>query len=211
MPSCKPSAAAQQALSPRPRTLPQVALGASAGPSGIIMDAVRTGAVFSLLQGAFYQVGNWMSGKKTPQEDLAFAHTRHMLGLLGLQRYEKNFQKGQLDDLTLPLLTDRRALSCSSRKAARHADFHSRFLQRTERGEDPAGAAPAHPAARGLPACRGGVACIAVAIRATARAAEQRAWTAVAGAPGRRCVVTESLGLPRSRVNAALRASWTGA
>ena len=45
-------------------------------------------------------------GKKTGQEDLAFAHTRHMLFSLGLQRYEKNFQKGQLDDLTLPLLTD---------------------------------------------------------------------------------------------------------
>jgi hypothetical protein len=28
----------------------------AAGPGGILMDAVRTGAVFSLLQGAFYQV-----------------------------------------------------------------------------------------------------------------------------------------------------------
>ena len=93
------------------------------------MDAVRTGAVFSLLQGAFYQVrswrreppralrhsgsragasqiGNMMSGKKTPAEDLTFVHTRNMLLMLGLQRFEKNFQKGQLDDLTLPLLTD---------------------------------------------------------------------------------------------------------
>ena len=48
-----------------------------------------------------------MSGKKTPAEDLTFLHTRNMLLMLGLQRFEKNFQKGQLDDLTLPLLTDR--------------------------------------------------------------------------------------------------------
>ena len=48
-----------------------------------------------------------MSGKKTPTEDLAFLHTRNMLLMLGLQQFEKNFRKGQLDDLTLPLLTDR--------------------------------------------------------------------------------------------------------
>jgi hypothetical protein len=53
------------------------------------------------------QIGNMMSGKKTPAEDLTFLHTRNMLLMLGLQRFEKNFQKGQLDDLTLPLLTDR--------------------------------------------------------------------------------------------------------
>jgi hypothetical protein len=87
--------------------LRQAVLGATAGPAGIVMDAVRTGAVFSLLQGAFYQVGNMMSGKKSPDEDMAFLHTRRMLLALGLQRYEKNFMKGQLDDLTLPLLTDR--------------------------------------------------------------------------------------------------------
>ncbi len=106
------------------------------------MDAVRTGAVFSLLQGAFYQarassrrpspcvqapewqlaalqIGNMMSGKKSAEEDLAFMHTKNMLLTLGLQRFEKNFRKGQLDDLTLPLLTDRRVrqarLMCAAR------------------------------------------------------------------------------------------------
>ncbi len=118
------------------RRAAQLAAGATAGPAGIIMDAVRTGAVFSLLQGAFYQVrgaqatpsslrrawaarragahkprplqvGNMMSGgKKTPVEDVTFLETRGMLYALGLQRYEKNFQKGQLDDFTLSLLTD---------------------------------------------------------------------------------------------------------
>jgi hypothetical protein len=48
-----------------------------------------------------------MSGKKTGGvEDVSFLHTRRMLFALGLERFEKNFQKGQLDDLTLPLLTD---------------------------------------------------------------------------------------------------------
>jgi hypothetical protein len=111
-------------------------LGATAGPAGIVMDAVRTGAVFSLLQGAFYQVGNMMSGKKTPDEDLAFVHTRGMLLMLGLQRYEKNFMKGQLDDLTLPLLTDRCGakrllLPCYTHCISRHTDAHpARFLRR---------------------------------------------------------------------------------
>ena len=33
----------------------QAGVALAAGPGGILMDAVRTGAVFSLLQGAFYQ------------------------------------------------------------------------------------------------------------------------------------------------------------
>lgn len=80
---------------------------AAAAPAALLADAVRTGAVFSLLQGAFYQIGNMFSGgKKTPEQDYAFAHTTAMLNTLGLQRFEKNFRKGELDDLTLPLLTD---------------------------------------------------------------------------------------------------------
>ena len=48
-----------------------------------------------------------MSGKKgTPEDDLTFLHTKAMLTSLGLPQFEKNFRKGQLDDLTLPLLTD---------------------------------------------------------------------------------------------------------
>ena len=53
------------------------------------------------------QIGNMMGGgKKTVQEDVAFLHTKAMLTSLGLIQFEKNFRKGQLDDLTLPLLTD---------------------------------------------------------------------------------------------------------
>ena len=83
----------------------------AAAPGTLLLDAARTGAVFSLLQGAFYQVGNMMSGapgnkKPTAEQDYAFAHTSAMLATLGLQRFEKNFRKGELDDLTLPLLTD---------------------------------------------------------------------------------------------------------
>ena len=47
-----------------------------------------------------------MSGRKEPGAEDLSVHTRNMLLTLGLQRFEKNFQKGQLDDLTLPLLTD---------------------------------------------------------------------------------------------------------
>lgn len=83
---------------------------AAAAPAALLMDAARTGAVFSLLQGAFYQVGNMLSGatggKKTAETDFAFVHTNAMLATLGLTRFEKNFRKGELDDLTLPLLTD---------------------------------------------------------------------------------------------------------
>ena len=56
--------------------------------------------------GTAAQIGNMMSGKKSPQEDLAFLHTKALLTSLGLSQFEKNFRKGQLDDLTLPLLTD---------------------------------------------------------------------------------------------------------
>jgi len=105
--------------------LSQAIAGVALAPAGILMDAVRTGAVFSLLQGAFYQVravaaaavallrltlrlqiGNMMSGKKSPEEDMTYLHTKAMLTSLGLASFEKNFRKGQLDDLTLPLLTD---------------------------------------------------------------------------------------------------------
>ena len=36
----------------------QAGVAIAAGPGGILMDAVLTGAVFSLLQGAFYQASS---------------------------------------------------------------------------------------------------------------------------------------------------------
>jgi len=88
---------------------PAVLGAAAVTPVAILGDAVRTGAVFSLLQGAFYQLGNMMSGGgkgAVAATDLSYAHTRHMLVSLGLEKYEKNFARGLLNDATLPLLTD---------------------------------------------------------------------------------------------------------
>merc|ERR1712203_371764 len=80
-------------------------------PAGFIIDAVRTGVMFALLQGVFGWIGNQMSGSEVSRaapfsEDIAYAHTKMMLHSLGLTQFEKNFRKGQLGDATLPLLTD---------------------------------------------------------------------------------------------------------
>lgn len=84
---------------------------AAAGAGAVLGDALRTGALFSALQGGFYQLGQLFSGGAAnkaagPEADAAFAHTRAMLAALGLSPLEKNFRRGQLDDATLPLLTD---------------------------------------------------------------------------------------------------------
>ena len=180
----------------------QVALGAAAGPGGIMMDALRTGAVFSLLQGAFYQarrvvtalahtrrcadaasslarsqVGQMMSGgKKAGEEDVSFLHTRHMLFALGLQRFERNFQKGQLDDLTLPLLTDSALKEVKIPPGPRLRILqHVAYSVRRQRGDAHAHAACSRVS---LPAARRRGAHARVAVRD----AEQRGGAAVAGA-----------------------------
>lgn len=80
---------------------------ARAGPASRASSrCYRTGLLFSLLQGAFFQIGTMFSGDKKQEEDLSYAHTRGMLMALGLQDYENNFKKGLLNDATLPLLTD---------------------------------------------------------------------------------------------------------
>ena len=79
------------------------------GPNPI-PNAISTGVVFALFQGAFYQIGKQFSkgkgGKSKEAVDAAFYRTDQMLDTLGLVQYKKNFRKGMLSDTTLPLLTD---------------------------------------------------------------------------------------------------------
>ena len=86
---------------------PSAAMGGEApkDAAGVATDAVRTGALFALLNGAFMKVGQMFSGKDATQ-DYLYAHGTHMLTKLGLEKYEKNFRKGLLTDDTLMLLND---------------------------------------------------------------------------------------------------------
>ena len=73
--------------------------------AGVATDAVRTGALFALLNGAFMKVGQMFSGKDSTQDHF-YAHANNMLATLGLEKYEKNFRKGLLTDDTVLLLND---------------------------------------------------------------------------------------------------------
>eukprot|EP00898_Chlorokybus_atmophyticus_P004822 jgi/Chlat1/5340/Chrsp35S05206 len=69
------------------------------------VGAISTGLSFALLQAAFTKVMTaW--GPKKPQPETNYLKTKGMLQNLGLERYEKNFKKGELNDSVLPLLTD---------------------------------------------------------------------------------------------------------
>ena len=74
-------------------------------PGGIAADAVRTGALFAALNGAFMKVCQMFSNKN-PSEDVYYYHTVGMLNALGLEKYEKNFRRGLLTDDCLALLND---------------------------------------------------------------------------------------------------------
>ena len=67
-------------------------------------NAITSGIFFALIQGGLFKVGEKFS--KPPVEDVNYSRTRSMLYNLGLQNYEKNFKRGLLTDVTLPLLTD---------------------------------------------------------------------------------------------------------
>ena len=77
----------------------------STTPAGYATDAVRTGALFAALNGAFMKVGQMFTGKKATT-DVYYYHTNGMLAALGLEKYEKNFKRGLLTDDTLALLSD---------------------------------------------------------------------------------------------------------
>lgn len=67
-------------------------------------NAVTSGVFFALVQGGLFKLGQKFS--QPPVEDVLYTRTRSLLTSLGLQNYEKNFKRGLLNDITLPLLTD---------------------------------------------------------------------------------------------------------
>ena len=74
-------------------------------PIGFVTDALRTGALFAGLNGAFMKIGQSFTGKSAAT-DVYYYHTNGMLSALGLEKYEKNFKRGLLMDDTLALLSD---------------------------------------------------------------------------------------------------------
>uniref|UniRef100_A0A061R190 Mitochondrial import inner membrane translocase subunit tim17 tim22 tim23 family protein n=1 Tax=Tetraselmis sp. GSL018 TaxID=582737 RepID=A0A061R190_9CHLO len=84
-------------------------------PGGPVPAALVTGTMFALFQGAFYKIGEmfgWTgTAAGTPAED-TYLRTRYMLSTLGLEKYEKNFKKGLLDDSTLMLLNENALAEC---------------------------------------------------------------------------------------------------
>ncbi|KAG0533213.1 hypothetical protein BDA96_04G173400 [Sorghum bicolor] len=68
------------------------------------VNAITTGVAFAVFQGGFFMIGQKFS--KPSSEDTYYSRTRSMLHKLGLEKYEKNFKRGLLNDQTLPLLTD---------------------------------------------------------------------------------------------------------
>ncbi|XP_026419960.1 chloroplastic import inner membrane translocase subunit HP30-2-like [Papaver somniferum] len=64
-------------------------------------DAVILGVVCALVAGTMHQLDQTHS-----QPAVEYTRTRCMLSNLGLQSYEKNFEKGLLTDITMPLLTE---------------------------------------------------------------------------------------------------------
>jgi hypothetical protein len=78
------------------------------GAVAILADGIKTGVVFAAFQSVFFALGNKFGGNATggKEEDTTFRATKEMLTHLGLDKYEKNFKKGQLTDETLTLLTE---------------------------------------------------------------------------------------------------------
>lgn len=69
--------------------------------------SIVTALVISVFCGwCCFQIGNKFSNS-TAVEDTSFRATNEMLTALGLDKYQKNFKKGQLTDQCLTLLTER--------------------------------------------------------------------------------------------------------
>ena len=75
------------------------------GPGQIAQEAVKSGVLFALLNGAFIKIGQSFSGKNE-KTDVFYSHAVRMLATLGLEKYEKNFKRGLLTDDCLLLLND---------------------------------------------------------------------------------------------------------
>ncbi|KAI3835223.1 hypothetical protein MKW98_020339 [Papaver atlanticum] len=67
----------------------------------VAADAVILGVVCALNAGTMHQLD-----QRHAQPEVEYTRTRRMLSNLGLQNYEKNFEKGLLTDITMPLLTE---------------------------------------------------------------------------------------------------------
>ena len=111
-------------------------------PGGIAADAVRTGALFAALNGAFMKVGQMFSNKN-PSEDVYYYHTVGMLNALGLEKYEKNFERGLLTDDWLAAQRRRAA----GGQGAAGAEAEDPQLRRAEQGGAGAGAGGVRTAA----------------------------------------------------------------
>ncbi|KAL6500997.1 hypothetical protein OROHE_025194 [Orobanche hederae] len=81
------------------------ALVSGVGVPNPVANALTTGLFFAFIQGGIFKLGQKFSQPQT--EDVYYVKTRSMLSNLGLQNYEKNFKRGLLTDITLPLLTER--------------------------------------------------------------------------------------------------------
>lgn len=80
------------------------ATASSAMPGGTpnpLMGAFSAGVVFALFQGAFYKLGEVVSGPKTEEHE--YARVKAMLKHLGLSKYEKNVKRAMLNDATIML------------------------------------------------------------------------------------------------------------
>ncbi|CAH9058674.1 unnamed protein product [Cuscuta epithymum] len=77
--------------------------GVSGGQNPLV-GALQNGFFFAVVQGALFKVGQNFS--KPPVEDIYYTKTRSLLSSIGLEKYEKNFKKGLLTDVTLPLLNE---------------------------------------------------------------------------------------------------------
>ena len=75
------------------------------GPVQIAQEAIKSGVLFSLLNGAFMKIGQSFSGKND-KTDVFYSHGVGMLTTLGLEKYEKHFKRGLLTDDCLLLLND---------------------------------------------------------------------------------------------------------
>ncbi|KAI3963500.1 hypothetical protein MKW98_022922 [Papaver atlanticum] len=70
------------------------------GEPYVAAEAVIVGVVCALFRGGFLKLR-----EKTSELPVEYARTKCMLSNLGLQNYEKNFEKGLLTDSTMPFLT----------------------------------------------------------------------------------------------------------
>lgn len=76
------------------------------GVADPMQSAFTTGAAFAAFNGLFYQLGKSF-GQGTPENESEFEQGKYILRMLGLQKFEKNLQKGQLTDNTIMLWNDR--------------------------------------------------------------------------------------------------------